>query len=55
MTPFNQFPEHRINWKIPNKVRQEKIHEAYYVLCMRPTGVNLFDTFPKWGHLGKCF
>ena len=38
---LNQFPEHRFNWKIlrraPNKVRQRKIHEAYYVMCMRPT------------------
>ena len=37
----NQFPEHGFNWKIlrrvPNKVRQRKIHEAYYVMCMRPT------------------
>ena len=36
-----QFPEHRFNWKIlrrvPNKVRQRKIHEAYYVTCLRPT------------------
>ena len=33
---FNQFPEHRFNWKIlrrgPNIVRQRKIHEAYYVV-----------------------
>ena len=38
---LNQFPEHRFNWKIlrrvPNKVRQRKIHEAYYVMCIRPT------------------
>ena len=38
---LNQFPEHRFNWKIlrrvPNIVRQRKIHEAYYVMCMRPT------------------
>ena len=38
---LNQFPEHRFNWKIlrrvPNKVRQRKIDEAYYVMCMRPT------------------
>ena len=38
---LNQFPKHRFNWKIlrrvPNKVRQRKIHEAYYVMCMRPT------------------
>ena len=37
----HQFPEHRINWKIlksvPNKIRQRKIHEVYYVMCMRPT------------------
>ena len=30
---FNQFLEYRFNWKIlrrvPNKVRQRKIHEAY--------------------------
>ena len=38
---FNQFPEHRFNCKIlrrvPNKVQQRKIHEAYYVMCLRPT------------------
>ena len=38
---LNQFPEHRFNWKIlrrvPNKVRQRKINEAYYVMCMHPT------------------
>ena len=38
---LNQFPEHRFNWKIlrrvANKVRQRKIHEVYYVMCMRPT------------------
>ena len=32
---------HRFNWKIirryPNKVRQRKIHESYYVMCMCPT------------------
>ena len=37
----NQFPEHRVNWKIlrrvPNKIRQRNIHEAYYVMSMRPT------------------
>ena len=37
----NQFPEHRFNWKIlrrvPNKIRQRNIHEAYYVMSMRPT------------------
>ena len=36
-----QFPEHRFNLKIlrrfPNIVRQRKIYEAYYVICMRPT------------------
>ena len=30
---LNQFPEHRFNWEIlrrvPNKVRQRKIHVAY--------------------------
>ena len=35
---FKQFPEHRFNRKIlrrvPNKVRQRKIHEAYYVMCL---------------------
>ena len=35
---IKQFPEHRFNWKIlrrvPNKVRQRKIHEAYYAMCM---------------------
>ena len=38
---LNQFSEHRFNWKIlrrgPNKVRQKKIHEAYYVMCVCPT------------------
>ena len=38
---LNQFSEHRFNWKIlrrvPNKVRQRKIHEAYHVMCMRPS------------------
>ena len=38
---LNQFIEHRFNWKIlrrvPNKVRQRTIREAYYVMCMRPT------------------
>ena len=38
---LNQFPEHRFRWKllrrVPNKVRQRKIHEAYYVMCLRPT------------------
>ena len=38
---IKQFPEHRFNWKIlrrvPNKVRKRKIHEAYYVMCLRPT------------------
>ena len=36
-----QFPEHRFNWKIlrrvPNIIRQRKIHEAYYVMCLCPT------------------
>ena len=44
---LNQFPEHRFNWKIlrrgPNKVRQRKIHEACYVMCMRPTLNNLLE------------
>ena len=34
-------PKHRFNWKIirrvPNKVRQRKTHEAYYVICLHPT------------------
>ena len=38
---LNQFSEHRFNWEIlrrvPNNVRQRKIHEAYYVMCMCPT------------------
>ena len=38
---LNQFPEHRFSSKIlrrvPNKVRQRKIHEAYYVMCLGPT------------------
>ena len=37
----NQFPERRFNWKLPrrgpNKIIQRKIHEAYYVMSMRPT------------------
>ena len=37
---LNQFPEHRFNWKIlrrvPNKVRQRKIDEAYYVYAPYP-------------------
>ena len=36
-----QFPEHKFNWKIlrrvPNKVRQRKIHDAYYIMCLCPT------------------
>ena len=36
-----RFSLRRFNWKIlkrvPNKVRQRKIHEAYYVMCLRPT------------------
>ena len=39
-THLNQFPEHRFNWKIlrrvPNKVRQRKIDEAYYVYAPYP-------------------
>ena len=38
---LNQFLERTFNWKIlrrvPNKVRQRKIHEAYHVMCMRPS------------------
>ena len=38
---IKQFPEYRFNWKIlkrvPNKVRQRKIHEAYHVMCLCPT------------------
>ena len=38
---LNQFPEHRFNRKIlrrvPNKIRQRKIHEAYCVMCTHPT------------------
>ena len=38
---LNQFPAHRFNWeilrKVPNKVRERKIHEAYYVMCIHPT------------------
>ena len=45
---IKQFPEHRFNWKIlrrvPNKVRQRKIHEAYYyVMCLRPTFNNQLE------------
>ena len=33
---LNQYPEHRFNWKIlrraPNKIRQRKVHEVYYVM-----------------------
>ena len=38
---LNQFSEHKFNWKIlrrvPNKVKQRKMHEAHYVVCMCPT------------------
>ena len=38
---IKQFSEQRFNRKIPrrvpNKVRQRKIHEAYYVMCLQPT------------------
>ena len=47
---LNQFPEHRFNCEIfrtvPNKVsqrkkvRQRKIHEAYYIMCIRPSPNN---------------
>ena len=47
---LNQLPEHRFNWKIfrrvPNKVRerekvrQRKIHKAYYVMCIRNPSPN---------------
>ena len=44
---LNQFPEHRFSWEIlrrvPNKVRQRKIHEAYYVMCLRPTVNNQLE------------
>ena len=44
--------ERRFNWKIfrrvQNKVSQRKIHEAYYVMCMRPTLKNQLElTFLK--------
>ena len=46
-TYLNQFPERIVNWKIlrrvPNKIRQRKIHEAYYVMCMRPTRNNQLE------------
>ena len=33
---LNEYPEHRFNWKIlkraPNKIRQRKVHEGYYVM-----------------------
>ena len=33
-----QFSEYRLNWKIvrtvPNKVRQRKIHQGYYVMYL---------------------
>ena len=53
---LNQFPEHRFNWKIlrrvPNKVRQRKIHEAYYVMCTRPTLNNQLEliSFIRFGN-----
>ena len=38
---LNQFPEYRFKWKTPrrvaNIVRQRTIHEAYYVMRIRPT------------------
>ena len=44
---LNQSPEYRFNWKIiirvPNKVRQRKIHEAYYVICMGQTFNNQLE------------
>ena len=47
LEPAKQFPEHKFNWKIlrrvPNKVRQRKIHEAYYIMCMRPTPNNQLE------------
>ena len=46
---FKQFPEHRFNRKIlrrvPNKVRQRTIPEAYYVMCLHPA----------LSHGEKCF
>ena len=36
-----QFSEHSFNWKnlrrVTNKVRQRKIHDAYYVIWLLPT------------------
>ena len=33
---LNQYPEHRFNWEIlrraSNKIRQRRVHEAYYVM-----------------------
>ena len=44
---LNQFSEHRFNWtflrKVPNKVRQRKIQEAYYVMYLRPTFNNQLE------------
>ena len=45
-----QFHEHRFNWKVlggfPNKVRQRKIHEGYYMMCLRPTINNQMKLTP---------
>ena len=47
LEPAKQFPEHKFNWKIlrrvPNKVRQRKIHEADYIMCTRPTPNNQLE------------
>ena len=38
---FHQFPKHRFNWKVLTrvlkKVQQRKLHEAYYIMYLRPT------------------
>ena len=42
-----QFPEHSFKSKVlkrvPNKVRQRKIHEVYYVMCLGPTLYNQLE------------
>ena len=32
-----KFDHWKILWRVPNKVKQRKIHEAYYVMCLCPT------------------
>ena len=56
---FYQFSKHRLNWKslrrVPNKVRQRKIHEEYYVMYLTlPLIINW--SYPLWhfSEMGSC-